>query len=469
MTLASNIPVPSPSDIAKALFPDGVRQCPQLPAKWRANVLLTPPGRGTNSSPPYTDQLMVGEITYEAFGSKDASMRCRLYQLESLKYFDIFVSTRDGKSSWWWLATDPSNPAFIPISIYGPFQTLTQVPDRNFLSASGFKHAGNWSVLGRPQNSFAGKSSAQAGTWFWFAKDSTRLTRIMNVAGNDFKIPIIGASYFCDFESFDADASIDLSIIRQQCINAKSAANPGPLVSSADIFHAFHACPAEATKSCTIAQIQGLIQGIDSGGSFNSPLPKWTEQVNSQCYMIGQDTYPYYCQLWYDWQAGVQVTVFVQQDDTGTYNVRFDEVLPRGKIGPDLVYSWNAGQWQLSCFDQGGGVVPMPAPDFVKDGGGRCRAAIKNNTYFGSISIWSVEMGSKTSSADFWYWFDAQDRGVVFSLAPAASLTLIDYQTFNQDKPVDATYLVDRSNEVSACVHQQLAQVKAKPKFKMPF
>jgi hypothetical protein len=171
--------------------------------------------------------------------------------------------------------------------------------------------------------------------------------------------------------------------------------------------------------------------------------------------MMGQDTYPYYCQVYYDYTINQsQTSVFVTQGTVGSnlYNSRQDMVLPLGTLGPALNYDWNDAnsQWDAGCYSPGGinppsgGVVPMPVPNFVQAGGGLCRAVVQDNPYFGpgQVTIWSVMLAGQSGSSDFWYWFDSQQRGVVFSLAPAASLTMIDYQTFVQN-PVFQSCIFD--------------------------
>jgi hypothetical protein len=183
--------------------------------------------------------------------------------------------------------------------------------------------------------------------------------------------------------------------------------------------------------------------------------------------MIGQDTYPYYCQVWYDWTRGSQVTVFVQKDDAGLYAVRNDEVLPKGAVGPVVVYSWDGSRWIPACCQANGGVVPMPAPNFVEMGSGRCRALIQNNPYFGNISIWTVALGDNQGqwASDFWYWFNDRQQGVVFSLAPAGSLTIIDYQTFVQNGSIEACVFDDPCSAVPSCSGSQMMRARKTLKF----
>ncbi|WP_218511873.1 hypothetical protein [Variovorax sp. dw_308] len=412
--------------------------------------------------------MIVAKVLYEEAGPNALFMRFQMYAIETAMFYDIFFATVGGRSSWWWLASDPSIPESMQSAAYGPFTSSAVVPKRDFLSEEGFSHAGSWKILSRMQDSFSGKRNAPAGTWYWHSQTTKTLSRIMNASGNDFKVPVFGAAYLVDFYEFQSDSNIDLSGIKAKCSNAKPASPAGSLLEAYHLWAAFHACPDEAKFPCTLLDIQSIVPGIFTGSTYgqNDP-PSWTERVSSYCYMIGQDLYPYYCQLWYDWTLGVQVTVFFKQDSGGNYSVRSDEILPKGRVGPDIVYSWNATKWNPTCFDKSGGVVPMPVPNFVKADGGRCRAVIKANPYFGDMSIWSVYMGDARGAADFWYWFDSQQRGVLFSLAPAGDLTIIDYRTLVRDAVFNPDYLADRSNEVAQCGPNQILQLQAKPRFLM--
>jgi hypothetical protein len=110
----------------------------------------------------------------------------------------------------------------------------------------------------------------------------------------------------------------------------------------------------------------------------------------------------------------------------------------------------------------------MPVPNFVGTANGKCRANFKGSAYFGDLSIWTVALGDQQSWADFWYWFDSSSKGVIFSLSPARSLTVIDYQTFNQDGPFDAGKLFDPSQQTQACANQNLMTLQLRPAFKIP-
>jgi hypothetical protein len=262
----------------------------------------------------------------------------------------------------------------------------------------------------------------------------------MNVDNtNDFNIPVLGAYYLVNFPIFDPNPSLDLAaVIPAAKDNASSGAAPSPMITLQDIQMAMSNPPAGASQvSCTPVDIGTVIPGISYPQSQPQP-PAWTNQMQTVCYMMGQDTYPYFCQVYYDYTVNKdQISVFVTQATPGQYNSRQDMVLPLGTVGPAINYEWNAAssQWVASCYTPGGGVVPMSVPNFVQAAGGLCRAVIQDNPYFGEgqVKIWSVKLGSQSSWADFWYWFDSQQRGVVFSLAPAASLTMIDYQTFEQN------------------------------------
>ena len=48
----------------------------------------------------------------------------------------------------------------------------------------------------------------------------------------------------------------------------------------------------------------------------------------------------------------------------------------------------------------------------------------------------------------FWDWFDGDFNGIIFSLAPASSLTIIDYQTFDR-KPTFESCVFDEPTTVA--------------------
>jgi hypothetical protein len=67
---------------------------------------------------------------------------------------------------------------------------------------------------------------------------------------------------------------------------------------------------------------------------------------------------------------------------------------------------------------------------------------MKQHPRWGTLSIWSVSLGDGPGwTADFWYWFDEQNRQLLFSLAPPNKLTMTDYQTFVRDAAIDACIL----------------------------
>jgi hypothetical protein len=465
MANASNIPVPSPAQIQQGLFPNGVHAAVPLNTVWSAQTLLTPFGGGlSNTSVKPSDQLAIGQFTYDNSTGVQL-MRASLYLLESLTYYDFLFCTDGGTTQWWWLVSDPANPTALPSKAYGPYGSTAEVPTPTFLANEDFHHVGDWNVHGTTCMAFAAQSApSAAGTWFWFNTQSETIARVMNVdSGNDFKLPIIGAYYLVDFPTVQNLNTSNLSQIRAMCPQGSNVPGPSPMLTLSDIERAMAESPSGSQIPCNVAQIQALLPGISHPSTQPAP-PAWTDQVNSICYMIGQDAYPYYCQLWYDWDQGTQVTVFVTQDDHGNYTVRQDEILPKGAVGPAVNYEWANNAWQPSCCVKNGGVVPMPVPDFVQAASGQCRATIKANAYFGDLSIWTVQLGTASNWSDFWYWFNDQQQGVVFSLAPASSLTIIDYQTFVQSGDIPPGYLANPCGPIPACGAQQI-QARAKTAF----
>ncbi|MCX4151459.1 MULTISPECIES: hypothetical protein [Paraburkholderia] len=404
-------------------------------------------------------------MSYDASDPAQRFMRFQIYFLESLKYCDIFFQTSANATSWWWLFTNADQLDGPPHGAMGPYRTVAVVPTGNFLAQGGFSHAGDWAVVGRPRSAFSSKKTAEAGTWVWTDADSIRLARIMNVEQiNDFSIPILGSYYLADFAQYSDNAALNLRITYDACKAANRGANPSAdIVTLGGLLEAIGKAPPEAVSRCTVSDIQRLLPGLLPDAS-NVATPAWTSRMDSRCYMIGQDLYPYYCAVVYDWDKGMQVTVFVMQDSNGEYTSRNDELLPKGNVGPGIYYSWDGTKWVPACSKAGGGDVPMPVPDFVHAGEGRCRAAFKDDPYFSNDSMWSVTLGAPPKSADFWYWFDDKQRGVIFSLSPASSLTIIDYQTFNQNEQMPDCVFEDPTGTIPACPEAALADRK-KPRF----
>ena len=451
METSSLIPVPSPEQIMSTLFPNGVIPPVSLNQIWSAQLMLTPFGGGKgNATVNPSDQLAVAQLTYEQTASGQL-MRVSMYLVESLTYFDFLFSTTTAGSQWWWLVSDPQDPQALPSATFGPYATSAAVPQFNLLAENGFSNVGTWKIHGEPCTVFSARRAAAAGTWYCFDEQSDQISRIMNVDSvNDFAVPILGAYYLVDFPTVQALSSSNLPQVLALCPSGPSQPGPSAMLTLNDIEQAMAESPAGPQTACTPQQLQAIIPGLSLPATPPAP-PAWTDQVSSMCYMIGQDIYPYYCQVWYDWTAGMQVTVFVQQDANGAYTQRQDMFLPKGVVGPVAVYEWAGTAWAPSCCQPGGGFVPMPVPDFVQADHGKCRATIANNPYFGTISIWSVQMGDQSQWTDFWYWFNAQQQGVVFSLAPAGSLTMIDYQTFVQNGTIPGSYLQNPCGQVPSC------------------
>jgi len=280
---------------------------------------------------------------------------------------------------------------------------------------------------------------------------------------------VVGAYYLIHFSSVRRLRSSNLGEVYKICSRTTNNSKaPSPMVTLSDILTAMGAPPSGSQVKCTWKQIQMLIPGISNQTTGIKP-PSWTSRVNSDCYMIGPHTYPYYSQVWYDWDRGTQVTVLVQQDEAASYTHRFDEILLKGTAGPVVVYSWNGAQWNPACC-AAKQTLPMPLPDFVKEGDGGCRASVINNPYFGTVSIWSVELGDQNGrwTSNFWFWFDDHQRGTIFSLAPPHSLTIIDYQTFIQNGPIEACIFENPCDDIQPCSGNQIMTVRSRSKFSPP-
>ena len=357
-----------------------------------------------------------------------------------------------------------TNPRAQPTGYSAPAQSDVVVPARDAVSAQ-FVHAGTWKSVGVLSDAFSGHKTAQASTWVWQDAKTQAMRRVMNVAtSNDFGWAILGSFYFVDFTSFDVMAHSDLPSLYAQAPNPPPELQL-PMKTFQQLVTALRGATLGDGAECTFADAQKVLSGL-MPASAAPPVPKWTNTVRSQCYMVGQDPYPYYCQIWYDWTKGCQITVFVQKGAGGDYDARNDEFLPKGKTGPAIVYDWSGAQWDTACSQKDGGDVPMPVPNFVEAADGRCRAVFKGSAYFGDLSIWTVALGDQTHWSDFWYWFDKSQKGVVFSLDPASSLTLIDYQTFDQNVAIDPKTFSDPTPSIPACAANNLMALTWRPKFK---
>jgi len=468
MTNIPCIPVPSPQHIGANFFPDGKVAVPSFQAVWSAQMLLTPFGGLSKSPLTPSDQLVVAHLTYDASNPNNRYMRVGMYLLETLQYYDFLFRTSATGSKWWWLISNPASPDSLPTQSFGPFVTSAEVPAESFLSQNQFSHAGTWKVLGQIRNAFSARKAAGAATWYWFEPKASSLSRIMNIESrNDFRVAILGAYYFVDVTELKSLATSNLDRVFSACSTATPVlTSPSPMVTLDDILRAMATPPSGSQIQCTAQQIEALVPGLRFPAEAVQP-PSWTSKVQSECIMIGRDVYPYYCQLWYDWNRGTQVTVFVKQDEAGNYSNRYDEILPKGHVGPGLGYVWKGSQWEPVCCVANGSIVAMPVPNFIESGGGRCRAVISSSAYFGTISIWSVGLRNDAGDwdSDFWFWFDAGQKQARFSLAPPHSLTLIDYQTFVQNGQIDDCILVDPCNSLPPCVGVSLMALEPRPRF----
>ena len=443
MVVTPCIPVPSPDDIQRKLFPRGHIQPVTLPAVWSASVLLTPFGGLANSALQPSDQLVVAHVTYDATNSASRLMRVGLYLLESLLFYDLLFETSNGRTQWWWLVSDPAAPDALPAKAIGPFETEVMVPATDFLSGNGLTHAGTWEICGRACDAFSGRWKAPAGTWCWCDAETGDPARIMNIdPTNDFRIPILGAYYLVDLPAITRASASNLREVRKRCTQAAPAAVPSLLiVILSDLLAAMASPPTGGQMPCTWDQIQSLFPGL-APATGAEPAPAWSDRVSSECVMIRTETdHPYYSQVWYDWDRGVQVTVFVE-DDGAAFVRRHDLMLLKyDETGPAVVYATDGSSWTPSYCIPGAGVA-MPVPDFVQRKHGRCRAVMKQHPRWGTLSIWSVPLGDGPEwAANFWYWFDEQNRQRLFSLAPPNYLTMTDYQTFVRDAAIDACIL----------------------------
>lgn len=460
-----NFNVPSPADTLATLFSQPGAVPPAFPVQWTATALLTPFG-GLTASAPLTssDELIAATVSYQASESSNM-LRTRLYLLESQLFYDFAFVTSAGRTVWYWIISDPSDPSPSAPSalLFGPFSTSATVPAPTFLAERGFAYTGTWNVVNQSCDGYSASPGGKAAaTWFSYLTGTDTLSRIMNVDNtNDFQLPVLGAYYLVNFPTFTTDAQGTSAL--HESLTAKispPAAGYSSMLQQQDIQSAMANPPPGVNQvSCTAQDIAAIIPGLSVPAIQPAP-PAWTDQMQSNCYMMGQDTYPYYCQVYYDYIVNQsQTSVFVQTDTSlgpAPYNARTDMVLPLGQTRPALSYTWNATalEWEPVCYAPTGGDVPMPVPNFVQMADGRCRAAIAGNPYFGDddvITIWSVMLAGATGWSDFWYWFNSEQQGIVFSLAPASSLTMIDYQTFIQNPTFPAGTFIEPEAGLPSC------------------
>jgi hypothetical protein len=426
--------------------------------------LLTPFGGAVVSAFPRGDELVVGNVTYDASEPNRRLMRVGLYRFESLHYYDLFFATRNGQTRWWWLVSDPGHPERPPAQAIGPFTTTLVVPPPDFLSQAGLTHRGTWELYGRACDAFAGRSRVKtAGTWYWFDAASKDLARIMNIdPANDFQVPILGAYYLVDIPHVSTLSTSNLADIYRLCPQDPPAPRAGLIVTMPEILAAMAVAPAGACVPCTLQQIQALFPGIHPAPAGLRP-PSWTHRVRGESVQIDERwDDPFYSQLWYDFDRGTQVTVFVGKEPTSGAYSRFDQILPRGHAGPMVLYAWDGSAWRPTCCDPGGSRVGIPVPNFVEAGEGTCRAVLKDNPYLGSLAIWSVRLADSQGGwgANFWFWFNAHERQLLFALAPPTVLTSIDYQTFDRDAVFDPCVLADPCGPLPVCGQAQIASVR---------
>ena len=339
------IQVPSPKEIHKRFFPNGVKRPVKLPTSWSANVLLTP----GDDRELACARIMVGK---GAEGQR--LMRVQMFLIESLHYHDLFFVTEKEQTKWWYIVSNPSSIEEQPKDIYGPFDCHSHVPADNFLKTNGFSHVGSWSVHGKASNAYAAKRASQypdassTASWYWHESASNKLIRIMNTHNlNKYYVAIIGAYYLIDFTNFKITPRLNLRELQCRCQQAIKGSNtPSRMRTLADILGTLSNPPSGYQTPCNADQIAAIMPGL----SFtNQPQtsPRWTDQVQSEMVMLDQDLDPTYCQVWYDWAYGCQVTVQVYGD------LRIDYFMPKEKLGHRVYYNWDGKKWVPSCYDAG--------------------------------------------------------------------------------------------------------------------
>lgn len=458
--------IPSPERIARELFEDPSPSIPEFPSAWNAQLLLTPFGGSGHAATGANDQLLVANINVDTTRPGLHLMRANLYLLESLQYFDfLFVTTQD-KTQWYWLVSDPARPNLGPRAAFGPFDTSAVVLTRDFLKQRGFVYEGSWRVVKGKCHNFTESDAGAVGTHFSFRSDGGELRRITNIdPTNPYRTALIGAYFLLSTADFKDGPSCDLMDVFEFCRgNARPTQPPSPMVTQDDVNAAFAHPPNGEQTPCSMKDINAVVGGLSVPDAGAIEPPVWNDTVEIFCYMLAKQSPTFYSRIWYDWNYGCQLAVFVY-GPRGTYDTRLDEYLPKGFVGPSFTLAWKQNTWTPDCVDFTGGDVPMPVPNFVSAGQGRCRGRISNSDLAPeNITIWSVALADDSGvwTGNFWYWFDDRARSVVFSLAPPHELTLVDYQDFKPGVEIDPA--IFQLHALKECA-QQAAQQKPKVRF----
>jgi hypothetical protein len=435
----------SPSDIeANRKVSEGTNP-PSLPCCWQASVLLSPFGDGSPLLENYS-QLIVADVLYE-YSAEVQALRCRLYLLEDLKYFDFLFVNHISGTRWYWLVSEPGGDI---TGWYGPFATSLQVPRPDFLGSSRAKLGNSWPLLGVMTDGWVVPTNdpPTRGSWFSIRSDNQCLLRILNIdCNNPLKIPILGAFYLVNVPRFVASESGNLGPVLEAIKGGsveQAVSFPNPMINQRDIQAAL-ANPL-SSASCTLLQIQAIIPGLAPAPPQPQTLPQWTEKTFIQGWTIGCDFIPYYTEVHYWWSQKRQRTMFIgygTQQGKSTYNDRQDTILYSGYT-TSPVYEWRNGVWEKVACNPCLPGIGIPRPDFMKADGGTIKATITGNRDFGleegaclSVIAADLPRGQGILSL-FWFWFTGDQKGVLFSeceFAPELKhdLQLIDYETFEQN------------------------------------
>ena len=441
--------------VAAALKPRAAAPPPALPANWTAVALLSPFGDALHIMPNH-DQLIVANLEY-AYSADGQFLQVEFYLLESLTYFRfLFTNTAEG-GVFYWIEAQPGGPAG---AAHGPFKTPLNIPSPDFLADRGATFGNQWPLSGAATNGWVIATPAQPdipahGTWFSLDAATGALARVLNLdSDNPQKIPVLGACYFATIASFaEQPQSGRKRAMRELAARAKTSPGvipPSLMVTQRDLQTAF-ANPI-ASAPCTLADIQAVLPGLSGPPGPSAPLPQWSDKVYIQGWTIGCDFIPYYTQVFYWWSYKHQRSMFVgygPNPGSSTYRDRTDTVLYNGYTTSPLYYEVSDGHWVSTCQPCLPG-VGIPRPDFIQAMGGVIHGVITGNAAFGlspgeSLSLIGVNMDRGPNSKGelvtslFWFWFDNQQRGVLFSegnfvdTVVAHDLQVIDYSYFERD------------------------------------
>ncbi|HUS52946.1 MAG TPA: hypothetical protein VMY41_02945 [Thermohalobaculum sp.] len=463
----------TPEAIHEALRLDAATAPPALPGAWTATALLTPYGQyapAMGAEKKYS-QLVVAKITY--FGGPDLrAMRVGMYLPEDGAYIEWLFVTKGTLSVWGWVKAAPGGR---DQGTLGPFVTTAVVPEADFLVKAGASYKGYWPLFNQDTWHFLALTSENQGqkygNWYSF-NNAGNLSRVLNIpADNSLRLPVLGAYFMANTVGFQPLADTSDLVARANALldpasggaELEASDYVNPMLTQVDLGNAI-ANPLWSAP-CTLADIQAVLPGY--APLPNWPLPQWSETVKITGYTLGENTIPFYTEVYYSNPMQRQRSEFVGWGP-GTaegYNYRQDTVLYSDYFN-DVQYQLINGQWQKpTCHREPG--IGYPRPNFPERMGAVVKGTITGNVEFGlapgrSLYMTLAEMprpavkrGQPPNVCAFWDWWRDDQSGVIFtesevSTPPRHNLSVIDYVTFERNAPVGPGDFADPCQTVTA-------------------